>query len=145
MKFVQLQYASFSRTLDTDMPCVSLMKRKLSWLHPGVLHIVWVHSKIKEVCRQSVNLICLLNKLLNEDLFCQHILKLEYTADGASFNDIICPYMSFWPHPNVTSFTLRWKFYLCPVLLTIPLNLICHMTMFGKNTFLTPKPPMCHP
>ena len=42
-----------------------------------------------------------------------------------------------WPHTKVTSFTLGWKFYLHSVLLVIPVDLICHMTMFEKNKFLT--------
>ena len=35
-----------------------------------------------------------------------------------------------WPHPKVTSLTLGWKFYLHSVLLVIPVDLICHMTIF---------------
>ena len=48
-------------------------------------------------------------------------------------------YLTLWPHPKVTSSTLGWKFYLHSVLLVIPVNLICHMTMFEKKIFLTPS------
>ena len=37
-------------------------------------------------------------------------------------------YLTFWPHPKVTSLTLWCKFYLHSLLLIIPFNLICHMT-----------------
>ena len=46
-----------------------------------------------------------------------------------------------WPHPKVTSLTLRWKFYLHSVLLVIPVNLIYHMTMFEKNFVWPPGHP----
>ena len=42
-----------------------------------------------------------------------------------------------WPHPKVTNLTLEWKFYLHSVLFVILVDLICHMTMFEKNKFLT--------
>ena len=48
-------------------------------------------------------------------------------------------YSTFWPHSKVTSLTLGWKFYLHSVLLVIPVDLICNMTMFGF--FLTPWAP----
>ena len=41
--------------------------------------------------------------------------------------------------PKVTSLTLGWKFYLHSVLLIIPVNLICHMTMSEKKNW----PPGC--
>ena len=44
-------------------------------------------------------------------------------------------YLTFWPHPKVTSLTLGWKFYLHSVLLIIPINLKCHMIMFEKKCF----------
>ena len=44
--------------------------------------------------------------------------------------------LTFWPHLKVTSLTLGWKFYLHFVLLVIPVDLICQMTMF--EFFLTP-------
>ena len=53
-----------------------------------------------------------------------------------------------WPHPKVTSLTLGWKWYLHSVLLVIPVNLICHMTMFEKKKFYplgTPIAPKSHP
>ena len=50
-----------------------------------------------------------------------------------------------WPHPKVTSLTLGWKFYLHFVLLVIPINLICHMTMFEKNVFWPPGHPKVPP
>ena len=34
-----------------------------------------------------------------------------------------------------TSLTIVWKFYLYSVLLIIPVNLICHMTMLEKYIF----------
>ena len=53
-----------------------------------------------------------------------------------------------WPHPKVTSLTLRWKFYLHSVLLVIPVDLIYYMTMF-EIFFLTPlgtpSAPKFHP
>ena len=39
-------------------------------------------------------------------------------------------YLTFWPHPKVTSLTVGWKFYLHYVLLVIPVDLISHMTLF---------------
>ena len=47
-------------------------------------------------------------------------------------------YLIFWPNPKVTSLTLGCKFYLHSVLLVIPVNLICHLTMFD---FFTPWAP----
>ena len=41
-------------------------------------------------------------------------------------------YLTFLPHPKVTSSNLGWKLNLYPVLLTIPFNLICQVTMSGK-------------
>ena len=41
-------------------------------------------------------------------------------------------YLTFLPHPKVTSSNLGWKLNLYPVLLTIPFNFICQVTMFGK-------------
>ena len=46
-----------------------------------------------------------------------------------------------WPHPKVTSLSLGWKFYLHPVLLFIPVNLIYHMTIFEKKFFWPPWHP----
>ena len=37
--------------------------------------------------------------------------------------------------PKVTSLTLGWKFYLHSAQLVIPVDLICHMTMFEKKFF----------
>ena len=49
-------------------------------------------------------------------------------------------YLTVWPHPKVTSLTLGWKFYLHSVLLVIPIDLICHMTMF-EEFFWHPRHP----
>ena len=57
-------------------------------------------------------------------------------------------YMTFWPHPKVTSLTLGWKIYLHSVLLVIPVDLICHMTRFEKKKFDplgTPRAPKSNP
>ena len=51
-----------------------------------------------------------------------------------------------WPHPKVTILTLGWKFYLHSVRLVIPVNLMCHIRMFGKNDPLgTPCAPKSNP
>ena len=50
-------------------------------------------------------------------------------------------YLTFWPHPKVTSLTLGWKCYLHSVLLVIPIDLICHMTMFEKKKIGSPGHP----
>ena len=49
--------------------------------------------------------------------------------------------MTFRPHPKVTSLTLGWKCYLHFVLLVIPVDLICHMTMSEKKYFWPPWAP----
>ena len=50
--------------------------------------------------------------------------------------------LTFWPIPKVTSLTLGWKFYLHSVLLVIPVDLICHMTMFVKKNLTPSAPPV---
>ena len=52
-----------------------------------------------------------------------------------------------WPHPKVTSLTIGRKFYLHFVLV-IPVDLICHMTMFDTKLpppLGTPCAPKSHP
>ena len=52
------------------------------------------------------------------------------------FNDI-------WPCPKVTSLTLGWNCYLHFILLVIPVDLICYMTMFKKKIVWPPGYPQC--
>ena len=61
--------------------------------------------------------------------------------------DMVTEFNDFWPHPKVTSLTLGWKFYLHFVLLVIPVNWICHMTMFKKKLtpWEPPEPSKSHP
>ena len=77
----------------------------------------------------------------NENFVFYLLFVRTHTKYGIKSLKLIKWYLTFWPHPKVTSLTLGWKFYLHSVLLAIPMDLICHMTMFEKNKFLTPLVP----
>ena len=80
-------------------------------------------------------LICLyLSFVRTHTKFSIKIFKIDFVIE-------IKWYLTFWPHPKVTSLTLGWKFFLHSVLLVIPVDVICHMTMFEKIKFLTPWAP----
>ena len=72
---------------------------------------------------------------------CEDTHKVWYKIIKIDFVIEIKWYLTFWPHPKVTSLTLGWKLYLHSVLLVTPVDLICHMTMFEKKKFLTPWAP----
>ena len=74
----------------------------------------------------------------------QYVFYLLFVRTHTKFGikifeiDMLMIFLTIWPRPKVTSLTLGWKCFLHFVLLVIPVDLICYMTMFEKKIVWPP-------